>query len=309
MCSFERPYYKMIPKLSGIISSSRNLLNNFYTDRSYSEYINLFKLRKIKIGPFKSKHYLNCKLINMRGHAKFDSSNKFEKTNFKYSIKEETRKGETFSYSIYDFNEDFLIDSDVRLEISGRSIKFYSWLNFFYSTLDIFIHIIGEYMKDTDVVKNRTNNKATRPSNLKVNDSVIELGDISNLMKKKYNCEEDNPIPIENKDKINDLFSNRKPFILTLGNDANHFMKSDNLEVSFERIKYFFTNNAKFIGNNIQNFDLNNILKYFGSTYNIELSNNKRRFKISFDAFGVDKFKQKNNMLSDFCIEISYILV
>jgi hypothetical protein len=86
-------------------------------------------------------------------------------------------------------------------------------------------------------------------------------------------------------------------------------MKSDNLDVNFEPIKYFFENNAKFIGNNIQNFDLNNILKYFGSTYNIELNNNKRKFKLMLDAFGVDKFKQKNNMMTDFCIEISYILV
>jgi hypothetical protein len=86
-------------------------------------------------------------------------------------------------------------------------------------------------------------------------------------------------------------------------------MKSDNITLEFEKIKYFFENNAKFIGNNIQNFDLNNILKYFNMTYNMELSNNKRKFKIIFDAFGVDKFGQKKNMSSDFCIEISYILI
>jgi hypothetical protein len=86
-------------------------------------------------------------------------------------------------------------------------------------------------------------------------------------------------------------------------------MKTDQLEVNFEKIKYFFENNAKFIGNNIQNFDLNNILKYFNTNYDIELNNKKRKFKIKFDAFGVDKFGQKKNMSSDFCIELSYILV
>jgi hypothetical protein len=194
----------MIPKLSNILSSSRNLLNNFFTDRSYLEYINLFKLTKIKIGPFRDKHYLNCKLTNMRNHTKFDSSDKFEKTNFKYSIKEENRKGTTYNYSIYEFNKDFLIDSDIRLEISGRRIKFYSWLNFFYSTLDIFIHIIGEYMKDSDVKEFKS--RKVRPSNVK---EIIELGDITNLMKKKQNNEE-TPLPHENKDKINELFSNSK---------------------------------------------------------------------------------------------------
>jgi hypothetical protein len=196
----------MIPKISGLLSISKNLLGNTFTDRSYTEYINLFKISKIKIGPFRDKHYLDLKFMNFRNHAKFDSSNKFEKTNFKYSIKEENRKGETFNFSIFEFNEDFLIDSDVKLIISSRKIKFYAWLNFFYSTLDILIHMIGEYMKDTDMkVKNKI---PIRPSNLKL-DEVIELGDLTKL-KKKEKTEEN--IQTEEAKNISELFSNSKSY-------------------------------------------------------------------------------------------------
>jgi hypothetical protein len=208
----------MIPKITtNILSHSRNILSSVFTDRSYYDYVNLFRITKIKIGPFRDKHYLNCKVVNFKNHTKFNSEDKFEKLNYKYSIKEEIKKGETMSYSIFEFNDDFLIDSDIKLIISGRKINFYSWINFFYSTLDIFIHIIGHYMKDTEIssqpVKNV--NKAVRESRMNLNADVIELGDVTHLMKKKKDMDngvfESSAKQADNKnEKINELFSNRK---------------------------------------------------------------------------------------------------
>lgn len=92
----------MIPKIAkNILSVSRNLLSNVLIDKSYYEYINLFRLCKIKIGPFTDKQYLNCKISNFKNHIKFDSGSKYEKTNFKYVVKEETVQGKQVNYSIF----------------------------------------------------------------------------------------------------------------------------------------------------------------------------------------------------------------
>jgi hypothetical protein len=100
--NFEWPYYKMIPKMIKTnVTFSKNLLVNMLNDKVYYDYVNLFKLKKIKIGPFTDKHFLNCKLTNFRNHIKFDSSNKLESTNFKYSIKEEYSGGKLVNYSTF----------------------------------------------------------------------------------------------------------------------------------------------------------------------------------------------------------------
>jgi hypothetical protein len=97
-----------------------------------------------------------------------------------------------------------------------------------------------------------------------------------------------------------------------IDNDVNYFMKKDHVNLNMEKVKYFLEHNAKLNpNNNLQHFDLNNILKYFAANYGVDTmsTSKKRKFKIKLDAFGVDKFSQRNNMSNDFCIEITYILI
>lgn len=80
----------MLPKIcKNFISPSRNLLLNMFKDKFYYEYINIFKLKKIKVGPFNDKIGLNFQILNFKNQIKFNSNDKCEKVNFKYSFKEE----------------------------------------------------------------------------------------------------------------------------------------------------------------------------------------------------------------------------
>jgi hypothetical protein len=69
------------------------------------------------------------------------------------------------------------------------------------------------------------------------------------------------------------------------------------------RIRAYLRDNALFNGTNIQNYDLNNLYKLFGDMAN------KQKMKIKLDAFGVDKFSKKNDMVDEFMVEITYILL
>ena len=60
---------------------------------------------------------------------------------------------------------------------------------------------------------------------------------------------------------------------------------------------------------NIQFFDLNNIYSFFSKKNSEYFENSKKKFKIKFDANGVDKFVLKKKMREDFAIEITYILI
>lgn len=55
-------------------------------------------------------------------------------------------------------------------------------------------------------------------------------------------------------------------------------------------------------------FDLNKIYKFFFDRHAGYFENQKKEFKIKFDALGVDKFGKKKSMLPDFSIEIKYNL-
>jgi protein-tyrosine phosphatase len=101
--NFTKPYYKLIPKIvNNFLTPSNNLLINMLKDKIYHEFINVFNLKKIKIGPFSNRLSLNFLLKNFKNQKKFDSSDKFEKINFKYFIKEEINPntGKSMSYSI-----------------------------------------------------------------------------------------------------------------------------------------------------------------------------------------------------------------
>lgn len=82
------------------MSISDNLLLNVFRDKSYYEYINLFKIKKIKIGPFDTRQNLTFKIFDFRKGVIFDSSDTFEKRIFKYSVKEEIIGNKTLNYSI-----------------------------------------------------------------------------------------------------------------------------------------------------------------------------------------------------------------
>ena len=92
-----------------------------------------------------------------------------------------------------------------------------------------------------------------------------------------------------------------------IGFDVNFYWKND-IVLNADKIKEFLRMNMKFL-ENIQLFDLNNIYSFFAKKNSEYFENSKKKFKIKFDAMGVDKFGMKKKMMEGFAIEISYILI
>lgn len=80
------------------------MLTNIFRDKSYYEYLNLFKIKKIKVGPFDSVHYLNFKIFNFSKGVVFDSSDSHEKRGYKISVKQELIGNISYNYSILVIN-------------------------------------------------------------------------------------------------------------------------------------------------------------------------------------------------------------
>ena len=100
-CNFEKPYFKVIPKIiRNYITHSENLLSNIFKDKSYYEYINLFKVKKIKVGPLETMQYLVYKIYDFKNSVLFDSSYTLEKRAHKISIKQEIIGIKVYNYSI-----------------------------------------------------------------------------------------------------------------------------------------------------------------------------------------------------------------
>jgi len=66
--------------------------------------------------------------------------------------------------------------------------------------------------------------------------------------------------------------------------------------------------NTNFIEENIQNFDLNNIYNYFFRIHSAYFENMKKKFKIKFNSFGLDKFSKKKKVSKEFSLIIKYSL-
>ena len=95
--------------------------------------------------------------------------------------------------------------------------------------------------------------------------------------------------------------------IYYLGFDVNFYWKN-NIFLNEDLIKDFLKNNTKFL-NNIHLFDLNNIYSFFAKKNSEYFENSKKKFKIKFDSYGVDNFKNKKKVIEGFSIIISYILI
>jgi len=91
----------MIPKIiRQQISPTENMLTNIFRDKSYYEYINLFKIKKIRVGPFEKLHYLTFKIYHFSKGILFDSSDPSEKRSFKISVKQDMVGNNIYNYSI-----------------------------------------------------------------------------------------------------------------------------------------------------------------------------------------------------------------
>ena len=118
--NFERPFLKCIPKIikNNLNKGYSNMIMNYNTDMSYFTTINSFKLKTCLIGPFSEE-------INLT----YDfSAITRKKLNFEKS--KITRKiiDNKYYYEIEIYSDD-VINYDLKLQIKGKKLEFYSWFN------------------------------------------------------------------------------------------------------------------------------------------------------------------------------------
>ena len=301
LCNFQRPFFKLIPKIiEGYISSPKgNILEFIFKDnKEYYKFINKFKINKFKIGPFNDKKILNIECVDFMGNVLFSniSNNLKCKCIFKEEI--DNIKGKNKYCYIIELIDEFILNSDINVKINNnKDIKFNAWVNLFYITLENFIYLVNTEFKNISFMNNNDNNNKIEMKNFNSIQKEIEF--------------ENNFIEMNN---LNDLSNNniikqkenKKLFIRTY--DANFYWKN-NISLDGNKLKEFLKEFAKYKGENIQYYDLNNIYEFMNKENSFLFDSKRKKFIIKFDNLGVDKFKKKKQMLNDFCIEITYFLI
>ena len=154
--NYERPFLKCIPKIikMDLNKGYNNIIMNYNTDPSYFCTINSFILKKCLIGPFTEE-------INIPyDFAAITRKNlNFEKTS---TI---TRKiiDQSYYYEI-ETNSDDPINYDLKLEIKGKKLKFYSWFNLWFNTFEIISKYIldNNYFEDNENIDTDLNNALSK---------------------------------------------------------------------------------------------------------------------------------------------------
>ena len=144
-CNFQRPYFKLIPKIikNYLTKPKGNLLIKIMQEKNYYNFNNRFILKKIKIGPFTSRTEVDCKIIDFQDIELFntESSDYQFNTSFK-EVHDHVFDVDYYYYKI-EITQKIKITSDVNLSIFNKDIKLNAWLNLFFVTLESFIYIIS----------------------------------------------------------------------------------------------------------------------------------------------------------------------
>ena len=119
-CNFQRPYFKLIPKIikNFLTKPKGNLLKKIMNEKNYYNFDNRFIIKKIKIGPFASKTDIDCKIIDFQDIELFNTEN--GDYQFKTSYKNVEGVGYYFKIEL---TQKIKISSDINLAIYNKDIK------------------------------------------------------------------------------------------------------------------------------------------------------------------------------------------
>ena len=147
-CNFQRPYFKLIPKIikNFLTKPKGNLLKKIMNEKNYYNFDNRFIIKKIKIGPFASKTDIDCKIIDFQDIELFNTEN----GDYQFKTSYKNVEGIGYYFKI-DLTQKIKISSDVNLAIFNKDIKINSWINLFFVTLENFIFIISIAIKINNI--------------------------------------------------------------------------------------------------------------------------------------------------------------
>ena len=320
-CNFQRPYFKLIPKIikNFLTKPKGNLLKKIINEKNYYNFDNAFIIKKIKIGPFSSKVEMDCKIIDFQDIELFNTET--EEDQFKTSFKKV--EGVGYYYKI-ELKKRIKISSDVNLAIFNKDIKINSWINLFFVTLENFIYIISTSNRDqkykiSSLVKRK---RMITNYNMNNNNSFFEVkNEVKNISSPKLNEQkkyiEMKVLPSSEDFEINTSKNNyfKEEEVLDEENkiefyrcfDCNYFW-INNIKRDDQNIIKFIKDNTKFKGNDIENLNLNSVYEYFSKENESIFNMNEKKIKFRIQGFGLDNYARIKNLDSRFGVIVTYLL-
>ena len=324
-CNFQRPYFKLIPKIikNFLTKPKGNLLKKIMNEKNYYNFDNSFLIKKIKIGPFSSKVDMDCKIIDFQDIELFNTEN--EKYKFKTSYQNIESVG--YYYKI-ELTQKIKISSDINSAIFNKDIKMNSWINLFFVTLENFIYIISSSNKNHKYkISSLIKRKKRMVTNTNIyNNSFLELeyGDTKNISTPKLNNQkkfiEMNTLSMSGKNiNNNNNIKNNNYFIeeeildeedkieFDRCFDCNYFW-INNIIRDDQKIIKFIKNNTKFKGDDIENLNLNNVYEFFNKENKSIFNLNEKKIKFKIQGYGLDNYARIKNLDIRFGVIVTYLL-
>jgi hypothetical protein len=126
--------------------NTKNIVNNFKTDKTYFVTPNDFILKSIKIGPFNKEVSLNMKICDfIFNNISFENAKKYKE--------QITINGKKYFMFKLDINDDKKINTDIRVSIDGSNTGLQFWFNLWYSTLDQIKKEIEDFHSNHDLTQ------------------------------------------------------------------------------------------------------------------------------------------------------------
>jgi len=211
--NFYPPYIKLIPKIirtqfSFLIQGNyvriKNILQSFQKEESYFISTNKFKLKGIKIGPLPSGKELKLKVCDFI-ESKFDLPKK---------IMDSYKDIKGVYYEQY-FTPELIAHSDIKIMIK-KDMNFYTWVNFWYSTLEMVKIFVNRY-------KIHIKKEIKSIKDIKVKDLIGTRKDENKVKKKVANIDINVQSKEDEETSLNDIIS-----LLNYNTDLNELINTIN---------------------------------------------------------------------------------
>ena len=326
-CNFQRPYFKLIPKIikNFLTKPKGNLLKKIMNEKNYYNFDNKFIIKKIKIGPFSTKVEMDCKIIDFQDIELFNTENPY----YQFKTSYQNVEGIGYYYKI-ELTQRIRISSDINLSIFNKDIKMNSWINLFFVTLENFIYIISSSNKNhkykiSSLIKRkkRTNtNMYNYPFFDFQKEDTKNISTPKLLNPKKFiemNTLSNSDENLNYNNKINNNMNNTNYFIeeevldeedkieFERCFDCNYFW-INNIVRDDQKIIQFIKNNTKFKGDDIENLNLNNVYEFFSKENKTIFNMDEKKIKFKIQGYGLDNYARIKNLDVRFGVIVTYLL-
>ena len=324
-CNFQRPYFKLIPKIikNFLTKPKGNLLKKIMNEKNYYNFDNKFIIKKIKIGPFDSKVEMDCKILDFQDIELFNT----ERGNFQFKTSYIYVEGVGYYYKI-ELTQKIKISFDINLAIFNKDIKMNSWINLFFVTLENFIFIISSSNKNHKYnISNLKKRKKRMITNIYNNDFIFEAknNDTKNISSPKLikskKFIEMNTLSVSDENLNNNLknSNNNTYFVEEEALDEEDKIEFDrcfdcnyfwinNIIRDDQKIIKFIKDNTKFKGEDIENLNLNNVYEFFSHENKTIFNSTDKKIKFKIQGYGLDNYARIKNLDNRFSVIVTYLL-